>query len=514
MKFLNIEDSEEDYQLILAFLRRGGYTDITSKRVETAEQLRQALKEDVWDIVLSDYNIPGFDPLQALSIVREYQDHIPFIVVSGQVGEESVATMMKNGVEDFVLKTRMEKIVPVVRRALREKEIEHRELKASEAANKALSAKEEMLQIVSHDIKNPLAAIQLDAQMLELLSHKNPTNEVMRDLRVQSKRILRTVNRLKELVSNLLQQNAVPQDTVENDGPSFALHRDEQNPLHVLNEVLDVFKPLIQEKNLSIKKEVVQRKMIAYFDKDRIHQVLSNLLGNALKFTPIGGEIKLKLEEDAAGNNVFTIVDSGPGFSKKDSEHLFDKFWTKGSGSGLGLFICKTIVEAHGGRIHASSEPGKGASFWFNLPPEEFENRKEDANEEIEKKYSQNNNTNIYVIDDDNELREVICWALEKEGYRVFSFNNAHSALQDLTHTFYPPHLVILDYHMDKMDGNEFLLQKKRRDYDTFKDAPVVMVTAAPKDVEKKVDADLYDEVLVKPLDLNKLIETVKHQVQ
>lgn len=513
MKLLNIEDSETDYQLMLYHLKKGGITDIYSERIETEEELREALAREKWNLVISDYNIPGFSPLMALGIVREVSKHLPFIVVSGLIGEESVADMMKAGVEDFVIKSRYERLTPVVKRALREFEIHEQEMKSRAIAKKALEAKEEMLAIVYHDIKNPLAAIQLDAQLLELLSYKEPNEEMMGDLRIQAKRILKTVDRLKVLVSDLLEHNKPLADT--DFEHSFIIRKAFYNPIQVLNEVLDSYKPLIQEKNLSIKKIVVQRKMMASFDKDRIYQVLSNLLSNALKFSPVGGDIIIELEETETGENIFAITDSGPGVAQENIERIFEKYWTGGSGNGLGLYICKSIVEAHEGSIHVEMPSGKGARFWFTIPRCEKaidyaleSNTKEEQKLKTDRKDP--NSFNIYIIDDDEDLRDVMTWAVEKEGFRVFSYGNPKTALEDLHLTAYPANLIILDYHMDKMTGKDFLNLKKNYTQKNIKDCPVVMVSAAPQVVRETVDPQLYSEVLLKPLDLNKLISTIR----
>jgi signal transduction histidine kinase len=511
MKLLNIEDSESDYALILHHLKKGGISDIHSERIETEEQLREALAREKWNIVISDYNIPGFSPLNALEIIRENSTYLPFIVVSGLVGEESVADMMKAGVEDFVIKSRLERLAPVVKRALREFDIHEQEMKSRAIAKKALEAKEEMLAIVYHDIKNPLSAIQLDAQMLELLSHKEPTPEMMTDLRIQSKRILKTVDRLKVLVSDLLEHNKTIKDAEFEH--SFIIRKSLHNPLHVLNEVLDSYRPLIQEKNLSIKKVVVQRRMLGNFDKDRIYQVLSNLLSNALKFSPVGGEIVIELEENEAGENLFSITDSGPGIVESNLPHIFEKYWTGGSGNGLGLYICKSIVESHDGVIKAEAvSDKKGAKFWFTIPRGEVELEKQIHHEtpSVNKKSLERAAKNIYIIDDDDDLREVMTWAVEKEGYKVFSYGNAKTALEDLGLTAYPPTLIILDFHMEKMNGKEFLEMKKMSSHTHIKNCPVIMVSAAPLVVKESIDPSLYAEVLLKPLNLNKFISTVE----
>lgn len=511
MKLLNIEDSEVDFELMLHHLKKGGITDIQAERIETGEQLRAALLREKWNLIISDYNIPGFSPLEALGIVRETSKHLPFIVVSGLVGEESVADMMKAGVEDFVIKSRLERLTPVVKRALREYEIHEQEMKSRAIAKKALEAKEEMLAIVYHDIKNPLAAIQLDAQLLELLSYKEPSEEMMADLRIQAKRILKTVDRLKVLVSDLLEHNKPIQDAEFEH--SFIIRKSFHNPLHVVNEVLDSYKPLIQEKNLSIKKVIVQRKMIVSFDKDRIFQVLQNLLSNALKFSPVGSEITIELDETESGENIFAITDCGPGIIESNLPHIFDKYWTGGSGNGLGLYICKSIVESHEGVIKAENVPGKGARFWFSIPNSKPNNQViEPLNTALTDSRSQLDHSmqNVYIIDDDDDLREVMTWAIEKEGYRVFSYGNAQTALEDLNLTAYPPSLIVLDFHMDKMNGKEFLEFKKNHPKAFIKNCPVVMVSAAPNVVKEKIDPALYSEVLFKPLNLNKLISTIQ----
>lgn len=513
MKLINIEDSEVDFQLMIHHLKKGGITDLYAERVETEAELRAALQKDKWNIVISDYNIPGFSPLTALGIVRETSKHLPFIVVSGLVGEESVADMMKAGVEDFVIKSRLERLTPVIKRAVREFEVHEQEMKSRAIAKKALEAKEEMLAIVYHDIKNPLAAIQLDAQLLELLSHKTPSDEMMNDVRIQAKRILKTVDRLKVLVSDLLEDHKPIQDAeLEH---SFIIRKGVHNPFHVLNEVLDTLKPLIQEKNLSIKKIVVQRKMTAYFDKDRLQQVLANLLSNSLKFSPNGGVITIELEENESGDNIFSITDQGQGIPAESLPFVFDKYWTGGSGNGLGLYICKSIVESHGGEIKVESIYGKGAKFIFTIPNTKVESSEiEESVEEInsEERFVNHSSQNVYIIDDDDDLREVMTWTLEKEGYRVFPFQDGIEALESLQSTTHPPNLILLDFHMKKMNGRDFLNLKKASSNNILRNAPVVMVSAAPQIVRESIPGDLYVDILYKPLSLNKLVSTIhKH---
>jgi len=107
-------------------------------------------------------------------------------------------------------------------------------------------------------------------------------------------------------------------------------------------------------------------------DRERVLQVLSNLLGNALKFTPPGGRIRVDVERQDRMTARFTVADTGPGVLEQDAPHVFERYWkheTEGKkGTGLGLFIAKGIVDAHGGRIWVEGEPGRGATFRFTLP--------------------------------------------------------------------------------------------------------------------------------------------------
>jgi signal transduction histidine kinase len=106
-------------------------------------------------------------------------------------------------------------------------------------------------------------------------------------------------------------------------------------------------------------------------DRERMLQVLGNLLGNALKFTPPGGDIRVEVAPDAEGTVAFRVQDAGPGIPPEDVPHLFDRYWQKSGGregAGLGLYIARGIIEAHGGTLSVDSRPGEGACFTFTLP--------------------------------------------------------------------------------------------------------------------------------------------------
>jgi signal transduction histidine kinase len=152
------------------------------------------------------------------------------------------------------------------------------------------------------------------------------------------------------------------------DHGELAMQRHLENGGSIVREVVDMFTPLAREKGVSIEADIDDTGSVLECDRDRLLQVLGNLVGNALKYTPERGRITLRVRKE--GSSVgFTVTDTGSGIVAEHIPHVFERYW-KGDphGTGLGLFIAQSIVEAHGGRIEVRSDPGSGASFSFALP--------------------------------------------------------------------------------------------------------------------------------------------------
>ncbi|WP_408097390.1 ATP-binding protein [Peredibacter sp. HCB2-198] len=345
----------------------------------------------------------------------------------------------------------------------------------------AIASKEQMLAIVSHDIKNPLSAIQLETQLLIRAAERSGKSVLSEEVKIQAGRILKTTDRLKTLISDLLEKN-------KSESGLTYLQKSEVDLKKLFQDVVDALRPLSRDKGQILKVTVPEHECVLFLDRNKMFQVLSNLINNAIKFTPKAGVIHLNLES-RADDFVFYVSDSGPGMNESDLPHVFEKYWCSKSqnslGTGLGLFICKTIIEAHKGQITAQNLPQSGALFTFNLP-----------------KCSQRKI--IYVVDDDDDLRDVICWALEKEGYTIYPFQSPLEALESLVSCKHRPHLFLVDFHMDEMKGNEFVQRKNELG---LKECPSVMISATPKDIENK---ELYREIITKPIDLTGLVENIK----
>lgn len=351
-----------------------------------------------------------------------------------------------------------------------------------------------MIAVVSHDIKNPLNAIQLEAQMLLRAAERAEKSLLSEEVKIQATRILKTTERMKMLITDLLDREKSA------DALSHIVKRDVYVS-KLLQEVLDSVRPLIQEKEI-ILKTIIPDSVVIPLDRNKMFQVFTNLLSNALKFTPRGGMIQMTLEE-RSHDFYFEVEDTGPGLQGVDLNRVFDKFWSGSdvsSGTGLGLFICRTIIEAHGGKIFVENRANRGACFWFVIPKSQPKLEASDGRKKI------------LIVDDDDDLREVISWALTKEGYSVSAFHSPSEALAQLSRPGFHPNLIVVDFHMDEMMGTEFV--KKKREIPGVAGCPVVMISASPLDVESELSRDMYEEVITKPIDFEGLVSNVRRFLQ
>lgn len=227
-------------------------------------------------------------------------------------------------------------------------------------AEKMSREKQDIVSIVSHDLKNPLGSFKLS---LGLMMKALTQNDLMRVQEVL-KRCRNSIEQMERLIHNLL-------DTARIDEGNLTLEQNAQNVQDLVLNVVEMFQPIALDKNVALSAANPFTQCRALCESDRVLQVLSNLVGNAIKFTPPGGHIEVAV--DACDKEVrFRVQDTGPGIAENARERIFDRFWqaeqAKRIGTGLGLHIAKGIVEAHGGRIWVESEVGRGTRFLFTLP--------------------------------------------------------------------------------------------------------------------------------------------------
>ena len=225
----------------------------------------------------------------------------------------------------------------------------------------ALSNRDNFLGIVSHDLRNLLGGIVMSA---DLLSMRAPENEDGQQTLVATARIQRYAARMNRLIGDLV-------DVASIDAGKLAVIPVPGDAAALIAEAVDTFQAAAAAKGISLQAETVERALPAEFDHDRMLQVLANIITNAIKFTSQGGRIRVCCE--GAGDELrFSISDTGSGMPANVLEAIFERFWQVGKndrrGVGLGLYISRCIVEAHGGRIWAESQLGEGSRLCFTLP--------------------------------------------------------------------------------------------------------------------------------------------------
>jgi PAS domain S-box-containing protein len=229
------------------------------------------------------------------------------------------------------------------------------------AAQTAIRAREDVLHVVSHDLGNSLSAIIVTTTVLLRTLPEEEANDELRK-RIASIRDL--ARRMQRLRQDLL-------DVASIETGRLAIEWDEWNPAGLAAEALESFAGLAAEKGLRLDGDVAEGLPPLEGDRERIMQVLANLLGNAVKFTPEGGRVALRVSADEKEVR-FEVGDTGPGIPPEHLVHVFDRFWKVRSanrqGAGLGLAIAKGIVEAHDGRIWVESVEGEGSTFVFTVP--------------------------------------------------------------------------------------------------------------------------------------------------
>jgi len=227
------------------------------------------------------------------------------------------------------------------------------------AAQRAIKAREDVVAVVSHDLKSPLAAIWLSIQVLRRFGFDDRAKGESLTSRIEN-----SARQMQNLISDLLDLSKVESGTLTVD----------QRPERVVDLVSTIVEPIqvqAEAKRLRVEIDLSTHEPLVSCDRNRIGQVLSNLLGNAVKFTPEDGLVRLHAKTVDSFLEV-SVSDTGPGIPPEHVPKVFDRYWqaegTKRFGSGLGLSIAKGIVEAHGGRIGVESRLGKGSRFWFTLP--------------------------------------------------------------------------------------------------------------------------------------------------
>jgi PAS domain S-box-containing protein len=227
-------------------------------------------------------------------------------------------------------------------------------------AEAARRTRENLLAVVSHDLRNPLSAIATTAAVL---AKADPAREPPSRIARAAANILRAAQRMDRLIVDLL-------DLAKIESGRLIIEVRAHDAASLVKESIEILAPVASRKGLVMTVEAPTPELRVFCDRERVLQVLSNLLGNALKFTAEGGSIDVSVR-DGDGEAIFAVADTGCGVEEGQLPHIFDRYWQAKSardGVGLGLSIAKGVIEAHGGRIRVETRLGHGTTFFFTLP--------------------------------------------------------------------------------------------------------------------------------------------------
>lgn len=357
LRVLIVEDSEDDAQLLLRELRRGDY-DPTYLRVDKPEAMKNAFEKLPWDMVISDYSMPHFNGLSALALVKESGFDLPFIILSGTIGEDVAVAAMKAGAHDYIMKGNLARLIPAVERELREAEgrLARRQAEEKLRTSERLRVIGEMAASIIHDLKNPMQIIMSTAELLDnegLLAEKR--KKYRRTMDAQLQRMVGMIQEILEFARGEMSLTPSPVNL-----PEFCQGLAERSREFMADQAVRVTYSAEVEEGAS---------PVMLLDIEKIWRVVTNLVGNAQEAMPQGGEIRLRLSMNHQEARL-EVEDTGPGIAEQIRERLFQPFATYGKtrGTGLGLSIVKKIVEAHSGTIIFTTSQGAGTTFSITLP--------------------------------------------------------------------------------------------------------------------------------------------------
>jgi two-component system, cell cycle sensor histidine kinase and response regulator CckA len=462
LRILHLEDDPYDAELITAELEASGYR-VAIERVESEATFTARLTGGGFDLILSDFALPGFDGLSALRIAREVAPEIPFISVSGRLGEEAAVECVRAGATDYVLKQRLSRLGPAVQRALAESEERRRRQQAEDDLRQAetlLRQAQKMEAIgllaggVAHDFNNLLTAIMGYGQLLQRgLGSDTPALQ-------HTEEILKAARRAASLTRQLLafsRQQVLEPRVLDLNG--------------VVSSLDSMLRRLIGE-DIDLLSAPTADPCRVMADPGQLEQVLMNLAVNARDAMAGGGKLTIEtatvdLDEGYARGRIdlepgryvmLAVSDTGCGMTPEVAARIFDPFFTtkeQGKGTGLGLAMVHGIIKQSGGHIETYTELGHGTTFKIYLP------RVERAVESLDSRPSEmgpsEGSETVLLVEDEEAIRRVIRQSLELHGYAVIEAGDGSEAISICERRDQPIDVLITDVVMPMISGPELV---------------------------------------------------------
>lgn len=452
LRILHLEDDPRDAQFLKIQLNESGIV-CSITRVENRDGFITALQNGDFNLVISDYLIPGFTGLDALRLVQASAPHLPFILVSGAIDDNLAIEILEQGATDYVLKDHLPKLIPVVHRIIKELELRNERL----LLEKQFIQAQKMETIghlaggVAHDFNNILAVIMGNNDyVMERLLADNPLRKNLEEIRLASKRAA-------ALTQQLL---------------SFSRHEALEPKVIDLNEVISSMDKMLNRlvgESVTLSIALDKKLGVIKINPGYVSQILMNLAINARDAMPHGGRLTVttcnatlskkeagEIPNASPGEFVTLMVrDTGIGMSPEVMAHLFEAFFTtkpQGKGTGLGLATCANIMKQAQAFIKVESEVGRGTTFQVFFPRV---NQAVDPSASITKTgVMSGGSETVLVVEDESALRRVVVIALQGQGYTVLQASSGQEGLRVASEQSGTPiDLVISDLVMPQMGG-------------------------------------------------------------
>jgi signal transduction histidine kinase len=454
LRALVCEDSEEDCALLSRALRKGGYSPELT-RVDTQDQMAAELRASTFDAIFSDWSIPGFGALDALVVYAQSGRDIPFIVVSGTIGEDVAVSALRAGAHDFVPKSQLARLVPALERELREVQVRSERNKMREQLLIAdrMASMGTLAAGVAHEINNPLAALIANAEMAKKqIDDLGDTfdfgdlAEELQDVREAAERIRAVVRDLKVFSRSSVEKTVA----VDVQRVLESTLRMAWNEVRHRARLVKTFTPV----------------PLVEATESRLGQLLLNLVMNAAQAIPEGrvaqNQIRVATGTDPQGRVVIEIADTGVGMPPEVRARIFTPFFTtkpEGVGTGLGLSICQRIASELGGFIEVESTVGVGTTFRVVIPPASAELQLSPG-DDTSKPATSKCRGKVLVVDDEVILAKAIERTLSPD-HEVTTLSSAEVALGRVVagERF---DVIVCDVMMPQMTGIELFAELSR----------------------------------------------------
>ena len=362
LRVMIVEDNSADAELVQRELRRSGF-ELTSGAVQTAEQFRAAIRKDLPDVVLADYNLGQWRGMETLEIMQQEGIEAPLILVSGALGDVTAVECIKGGATDYVLKDALARLPVAVHRALEEKYLREERRLAVEALAKKVEELarsnqdlEQFAYVASHDLQEPLRMVASYTQLLAERYKGKLDDQADKYIGYAVEGALR----MQTLIQDLLAFSRAGRAGTE---------MEEMDCNRVVENALKNLQAAVNESGALVTYENLPRVL---GNPQQLQQVFQNLIGNGIKFRGEDTPLIRITSERREGEWWFSVSDNGIGIEPEYADDVFIIFKrlhtrTAYSGNGIGLSICKKIVEHHGGKIWIEPSP-TGTTFRFTLP--------------------------------------------------------------------------------------------------------------------------------------------------